>query len=283
MPHLRLVGVYAKLDRAREHVEELNSAAECWFKNAPGPQFETEVKGEWEMVRLRIPEPPPPRLPVIAGDIVHNLRSSLDHLAYQLVESIAGKATRDTYFPVCVSDTQFRQLLKRVDKRGRKNGPLAGIPTTHDVIKVIRGHQPYNRGDPKKGFTPDQDPLAFVNSMWNIDKHRMLHATFLAAPETAQQVFDLFEVDPEATLLQQHVGKKVLGRSLVDGIELARFRFAADNRPKPHVRPKGPLPTHIMIGYVKKGPGSMRIGLRGWDRIFTRIDQVIADTGRFLK
>lgn len=283
--HPRLVGVQAKIDRAGEHIEEINTAAESWLKDCAQPKFETEVDGEWEIVRLRVPEAPPPRISVIAGDVVHNLRSSLDHLAWQLVESISGKATGDNYFPILMNEADFKARVwkPRRNRQGRPVGPLVGIPLTHPVVKIIESHQPYIRRDPKQGLLPDDDAIVFVNRMWNIDKHRILHTTFLAAPSTAKEVFDLFEWDQDVTLIEQHVGGEVMRGTFEDRIELARFRFAPNQRPKPYVRAKGEIPTAIMIGYRSKPPAaSLRIGLRAWDPIIRRIREIVTDTERFL-
>lgn len=45
-------------------------------------------------------ESPPIMLSVLVGEVVHQLRSALDHLAYALVQAAGNCPTRFTAFPV---------------------------------------------------------------------------------------------------------------------------------------------------------------------------------------
>jgi hypothetical protein len=120
--------------------------------------------------------------------------------------------------------------------------------------------------------------------MWNIDKHRTLHTRFLPTPETEEEVLALLNIDPDVRVIEQRVDSSAVSSSFDEVTELARFRFDADDvATVPHVEAKGPLPTHVMIGYPKSpGRSELRIGLRAWDRIFDRIDRLVADVVRVL-
>ena len=48
---------------------------------------------------------------LILGDLLHNLRSALDHLAWQLVVDGGGTPSQDTNFPVCCS-TQVSRVQR---------------------------------------------------------------------------------------------------------------------------------------------------------------------------
>ncbi len=52
------------------------------------------------VVRARISQPIPHHLSLVIGDIVHNLRSAFDHLAYQAVIAGGDTPTTNTEFPV---------------------------------------------------------------------------------------------------------------------------------------------------------------------------------------
>ena len=85
---LRVSGQYnheLKLDRAREHLASLDSEWRRWRDGEPY-RFAHEADpdtGE-NVIRLEVLERPPPKFAVILGDCVHNLRSALDNLAYEL-------------------------------------------------------------------------------------------------------------------------------------------------------------------------------------------------------
>jgi hypothetical protein len=53
-------------------------------------------------------QPTPIRLTAILGDVIHNLRSSLDHLAFQLVWVGTGAQPSNIYFPIAVTKQSIR-------------------------------------------------------------------------------------------------------------------------------------------------------------------------------
>jgi hypothetical protein len=57
-----------------------------------------ERSGE-DLYRAQVLREPPPRISVVVGEIVHDLRSALDHLAWQL--TLPAKRTNHTGFPIC--------------------------------------------------------------------------------------------------------------------------------------------------------------------------------------
>ena len=55
----------------------------------------------WFVSRLVVREPPPPELSLIFADMISNLRATLDHIIWALVEE-SGNTTHDYLtFPVC--------------------------------------------------------------------------------------------------------------------------------------------------------------------------------------
>lgn len=91
-----------------------------------------------------------------AGDIAHNLRTALDHLAYQLVLANGGTPTKQTGFPIFEDVTAYdRYKARKVEGMS----PLA--------IEAIDSLKPYGGGN---------EPLWRLHQLDNIDKHRMLFA-----------------------------------------------------------------------------------------------------------
>jgi hypothetical protein len=89
------------------------------------------------------------------GDVVHNLRSSLDHLAWQLVEAGGGTPGRQTYFPITESVKKYKAAIKS----GAIEGMSAG------ARKLVEASQRYATND---------DTLWNIHELDRIDKHRLL-------------------------------------------------------------------------------------------------------------
>jgi hypothetical protein len=116
-------------------------------------------------------------LALLAGDAVHNLRSSLDHAITQLAGDFAS---RDSQFPLAESEREFKNDRNRL---------LTGVPrAASDVVEAV---QPYHVGDLVKGGGSLSDPkdprftnaaLMLIGRLDNRDKHRMLLAGFGLAP-----------------------------------------------------------------------------------------------------
>jgi len=95
----------------------------------------------------------------ISGDLVHNLRSALDHLAQQLVFVGSPNLTPSTIdrqigFPIAESVTQYETIKAR---------KVDGMRT--EAKEAIDRLKPYKGGN---------DPLWRVHELDNIDKHRAL-------------------------------------------------------------------------------------------------------------
>lgn len=284
--------IEAKIRRAGDHAEELGVFTQDWLENGPQAVLHIDTDGDWDVGSVEVP-PVPPELPVILGDVVHNLRSALDHLVYELVIALNLKPGGHNYFPIAYDKDEFRRMTTaRKDTKGRRRrGSLDPIPADHDIVKVIRGHQPYNRRDSyyKPGtpadapFTPEMEWLAVMQRMWNIDKHRMLLRATYICPETEQEILDLFGWDPEAKVLEQKVNHSLLNNSLEHHHELARFRFAEGARPHPYLYAKTEFPGEIMLGNQPDGRIGVRFGHGVPGSGFVgRVDSIFKDLKQFL-
>lgn len=94
---------------------------------------------------------------LIAGDFVSRLRSSLDHLVWQLALFTTDKPSRQICFPIYEKNSLETQLgiIKAT----------YGIPD--EAIAVVKLFQPYHAGDMYKA-----SHLWRLQRLWNIDKHR---------------------------------------------------------------------------------------------------------------
>lgn len=160
------VSVRLKLDRAQEHLQRLDEEIGVYLDrelyklvlNTP-PNNDRLV-----LVEFHVITEPDDRLGVVIGDCLSNIRSALEHLMCQLVESKGGMVTRETQFPI--------RDVRRIDKAG-KPVPLkvAGL-TAADVLALIDALQPYQRGG-----NAASHPLSVLRKLSNTDKHRLLHVT----------------------------------------------------------------------------------------------------------
>jgi hypothetical protein len=164
-------GIHAKLDRAEEHLNVLDSLIGFYFAEEPYRiSAEEWTEGDyWHYATyLHVTNFPPDHIwgPII-GDAVHNLRSALDHLAWNLATDQARVNTpRGIEFPV---------ILDNPDENAEAGGKLRRLlsllrPETHALID---GAQPYKTGD-------SHHPLWLLQALWNTDKHRTLHTTGFA-------------------------------------------------------------------------------------------------------
>lgn len=164
-----LDGVRIKIARANEHLKELKRRLDDWRVSKPYPII-VEIEPDTRDQLWKVGEEParPPDLPVV-GDILFNLRSALDHLAWQLVlKANLRKPSTRTEFPI------FNDLDVWKSDSPRK---MAGM---NDLMKDrIKALQPC--------FTPyiyRAEALWGLQEYGNTDKHR----TLLVIPVSTQDM-----------------------------------------------------------------------------------------------
>jgi hypothetical protein len=152
----RIVLVRVKIQRAKKHLRDLAAdllAARNVRTTVVGTKVDAHTgRTSQGFVTL-------PRLPIdavaTAGDIVHNLRSALDHLAYQMVIVGSGsEPSRRVEFPIAKDSATYEAEKARKVKGMRQ---LA--------IQAIDNVKPYKGGN---------DALWKIHELDNIDKHRTL-------------------------------------------------------------------------------------------------------------
>jgi hypothetical protein len=147
-----------KTQRAKVHLDALETRIRRFAESeAQEPTTEDDLDRSQYVVTL-FPTEPPIEAAQIMGDFICCLRSSLDHLAWQLA-SITGKPTRDTCFPIRHDNTVEAQIA--IAKA------TFGFP--EEAITLIRHLQPYHRGDSYK-----LTHLWRLHKLWNIDKHHFI-------------------------------------------------------------------------------------------------------------
>jgi hypothetical protein len=93
----------------------------------------------------------------VVGDAIHNLRSSLDYLAYQLVIANRQKPTQTTAFPIFDDSKGYKANIR---------GKIKGMGK--EAKEAIRKIKPY------KGGGDDSDTLWRLHKLDIRDKHHLL-------------------------------------------------------------------------------------------------------------
>jgi hypothetical protein len=110
--------------------------------------------------------PVPISIPLIIGDALQNLRSSLDYLVWKLVLAANNNPGDKHQFPICDSVEAFGDQLRR--------HRLDGVAP--EAIAEIKGLQPYHHGQ-----DVEKAPIRVLETFTNINKHRRILVTVLAA------------------------------------------------------------------------------------------------------
>ena len=171
MSEMGFAGIHAKLRRAEEHIKKITDEAHRLGKDVQQGivrEVRDDVDEQVWVYRGETPNVPAEWL-VILGEIFYNLRSSLDHLVWQLVLANGKPPVRSNQFPIATNEKDW-QHAKKVS--------LRGVSERHkDMIHRL---QPYTGGI---SFPFNVDMLTSLNKLCNIDKHRQLLVTVVANTE----------------------------------------------------------------------------------------------------
>jgi hypothetical protein len=132
-----------------------------------------EDQTQW-VLSLRFRRPMPLEWGVVLGEVIHDLRSALDHTIFQLTLDNSGQELEGTGFPISDKPASW------VSHGGKKttDNPLGyasvcamyrlrGVGT--GVVDYVRRLQPY------ASQTHHASALWALQLLWNQDKHRLLH------------------------------------------------------------------------------------------------------------
>ncbi|NZD64552.1 hypothetical protein HX900_26115 [Rhizobium sp. WYCCWR 11290] len=180
-----------------------------------------EVDPSYIAWKLIVTEAAPPEWPAIIGDIIHNLRASLDLLACELVEMNGHRDISDVYFPFAGSEDQLDHMISK--RNFDKAAPQA--------IALVKELKPFRGGNVAIRAVHDLD-------IW--DKHRAIipDAAIISAMSGGFGVYELSQ------LPLGEIGGGVSQRSnlLVSGIEPGVTFSAIVTLTLPKGAPLGELP-----------------------------------------
>lgn len=174
-----LSGCRAKVWRAAEHLKCLGDEIHTFFGPEDDKPHRIHDKFDPQTLTYEawiepIREPTEHVWGVLLGDYIHNLRSTLDHLIWQLVILNTGKEPtgRQNQFPIASRGTQY-WCARKNGQPSMRDSALANVADEHRAI--IDQLQPYRRGNGAQ-----DDPLDIIGSLSNIDKPRLVHPALFA-------------------------------------------------------------------------------------------------------
>src|SRR5258708_5654712 len=180
-----LNGARLKVFRAEEHLENLKEAIRSYIQSDPCT-ISVEDDGHTVNTLINLTTQPEPIISAIVGDCLHNLRSALDYVIWELAGTYANRVLEPPplgkdkpYFPICDTAKGFQNNLATLNKYN--------IP--EPVISELEAVQPYNAG---------YEPLWQLHLLINVDKHR-LPLLVCAATNKIEIFFPVLLPHPAAT------------------------------------------------------------------------------------
>ena len=150
MTPVNLASVWAKFRRAKVHLEALKRDITTWrdtdayrLTNHTSPDL---TRHSWVISVLNPPDLE--KWSLIASDVIHNLRCSLDHLVYAIAVSQTERnppPSADVLaFPICDNPKLFRGAAKKLSD--------LSVCVRAEIEKVQPYHRPHERLPPLLGW-----------------------------------------------------------------------------------------------------------------------------------
>ncbi len=250
---------WLKWSWAKSHAQTLETNINAWGNN-PDREAGITLATYYDVKHHRIDvyidelDPLPIEWGLYIGDVAHNYRSCLDHIAWALVErgttptaSLTPKAQAKIYFPVYSDRVPFNDSLKRM---------LPGVRRAD--IAIVRRYQPYHEG---RRIRRDRHAFAVLHRLSNDDKHRTLQPA-IVAPQSAVYGFD----DVPDCIGRRGTPCFILRDSLKVGAQLAPI-YVRKTGPNPDLKVHGNLaiqpglPQGVLLGEWLAAMGELVAGL----------------------
>jgi hypothetical protein len=157
-------GIYEKMSRADEHIDTLRLEVRDFLGYGAFLDGLITKDGSKESARLvkeHKKRKVPMRIRVLAGEAIHQTRSTLDHAMWVLAKKTTGRPRKTTQFPIF----EKRPAHDPEDsERKRWERQTAGLDKAG--LTFIDGLQPYTWSEPKR------HGLSILKRLNDADKHR---------------------------------------------------------------------------------------------------------------
>jgi hypothetical protein len=150
--------IQAKVTRANQHIQDFQLALTAFHDTKPyAVAIKEDTQTGKRIYYVAKSDPIPDGIATIAADVIQNLRSPLDQIAYQLVLDARGGVEPNwhVYYPICSNAKDYPALRQNFIRGVRK-----------EVTDAIDAAEPYKGG---KGHASWQ-----LNELNKPDKHKLL-------------------------------------------------------------------------------------------------------------
>jgi len=189
-----LEGCREKQRRGMKHLHDLDSAIADWV-GEPGVEPKPyRITGEFRpndreyVFKGQLLKPLDDLLlwGILFGDALHNLRSALDHLVWQLVLLNGKTPSGANQFPICDTGATYWSAGWKDGKKTRstREWRLEGVSDAHKAL--IDEMQPYRTRIPPGAV----HVLSTLRDLSNHDKHRLVHLTVFAVDFPSHEAMD---------------------------------------------------------------------------------------------
>jgi len=210
-------GCRAKIARAKELIEVLDSELSTILSDG---RYEIVSEHEFQQRRFVFRlhgEQFPLRISVLAGEIIHHLRSTLDHLIWAGAHKVglSSDKLRRITFPICATPAKFKEAVK--------NGALSGVSDT--LKNFIESLQPYRTPDPSTSI------VQILHDLDIIEKHRLLVVVTHAA-RMGQHLQILGELTSDVAIVPSVPPDPVpFFRAIENGVEVHWVNYETTTQP----------------------------------------------------
>jgi hypothetical protein len=230
---MRFAGANAKVSRAHVHLQTLDDEIKAFFgsyQHPIGGHYNAET-AEITLYALGHDQVPLIDWGIRVGDCLHNLRSALDHVAWQFALAHLGREPSESEarkIPFPLEDTPGGFATAAVRKF-----------LSDDHIRYVDFFQPYKEGDKAK-----QHKLSILRRLSNLDKHRVVPAATLT-PEGVDLTF------PESSDIGSYESIELyLGEPMKKDTPIGRIGGVATTGPNPKVNAEGPIQFGVVFDYI---------------------------------
>lgn len=248
----RIEGARAKVQRAKEQFRDLCARhADFMSLNPYGVVVYQDPETSEQVICARVSRNVPLEWSGLLGDIVHNLRASLDYLAWQLVLANDGTPSTSTQFPVCWDTARYNSLKRGIVKTYGKR-----------AAAIFDTLQPCNASD---GYSSHW--LYALHKLDIRDKHQLLNVVGCAV---RRQQFSMGAPGQDVHIERMVVGGPDIRSPLADGAELYRYRLG---QATPNVQVQGEF--SFDVAFEQAGPGQGEPVLPFLDRLISMVDHTL--------
>lgn len=236
-----LAGPVARVARANEQLRDLLRSVQGFLDSEPYGFLSKYYEAKRVCGLYATARPFPEEWSVILGEFVHNLRSALDHLIWQLVIVRGNEPIeKQTGFPITIDKGSFKN-----DRRDGGTWKLQGVaPSDVATIELLQPHYGRTRDEARR------EPLFLLNKLWNADKHRHPQPVYVHSGEVAYDDFPQIVADRDVASVVPIYGP--VSHMQTDGYLVAAARVEPTG-PDPRVKMDRKFPTRILFGRFEGG------------------------------